>query len=178
MTLTKKLAIGASLLICTQLTGCMGSMGLSGLVTKGNLSVVDNRYGRAGLFVLLSPVYGFAATGDLFIFNTIEFWTGTNPITGKSPALVDMPVEAIFKVNSHLDKDLTKAPLTGVKLTKATVTPVSDNKIDMLLTYEDGSEQIMSGEKIGDNVDFYLDGEHIATASAAELQAYYASRQS
>ncbi len=178
MTSTKKLAIGASLLICTQLAGCMGTMGLSGLVTKGNLSVVDNRFGRAGVYILLAPVYAFAATGDLFIFNTIEFWTGTNPITGKSPALVDMPVEAVFKVNQHFDKDLTKAPLTGVKLTKATVTPVNANKLDMLLTYEDGSEQIMSGEKTGDNVNFYLDGQIVATASTAELQAYYASRQS
>ena len=42
------------------LGGCMGQMGLSGMVTKGNLSVVDNRYGRAGVFMLLSPVYGLA----------------------------------------------------------------------------------------------------------------------
>lgn len=36
------------------LGGCMGQMGLSGMVTKGNLSVVDNRYARAGVFMLLS----------------------------------------------------------------------------------------------------------------------------
>ena len=49
------------------LSGCMGQMGLSGMVTKGNLSVVDNRYGRAGVFMLLSPIYGLAATADLFV---------------------------------------------------------------------------------------------------------------
>ena len=86
-------------LLTSQLSGCMGQMGLSAMVTKGNLSAVDNRYGRAGLFVLMSPVYGLAATADLFIINSVEFWTGTNPVTGKSPAVVDMPVEAIFKVN-------------------------------------------------------------------------------
>ena len=62
------------------LGGCMGQMGLSGMVTKGNLSVVDNRYARAGVFMLLSPVYGLAATADLFVFNTIEFWSGSNPV--------------------------------------------------------------------------------------------------
>ncbi|MFZ6044078.1 DUF3332 family protein, partial [Vibrio natriegens] len=62
-------------ILATTLTGCIGQMGTSQLVTKANLSAVDNRYGRAGLFVLLSPVYGIAATADLFIFNTVEFWT-------------------------------------------------------------------------------------------------------
>lgn len=45
------------------LSGCMGQMGASQMVTKGNLSAVDNRYGRAGLFVLLSPVYGNCIVG-------------------------------------------------------------------------------------------------------------------
>ncbi|WP_240182569.1 DUF3332 family protein, partial [Vibrio cholerae] len=27
------------------------------------------------------------STADLFIFNSIEFWTGKNPISGKSPAV-------------------------------------------------------------------------------------------
>ncbi|WP_261924002.1 DUF3332 domain-containing protein [Shewanella sp. NFH-SH190041] len=168
-----KITIGATLLICTQLSGCMGQMGLSSMVTKGNLSVVDNRYGRAGIYMLLAPVYGVAATADLFIFNTIEFWTGKNPITGKSPALVDMPVEAIFKVNHKLDRDLTTAP---VKLTQARVSAQSDDRLAMTLTYEDGSEQVMSGQKTGEMVDFYLDNQFIASVSTQELESYVASR--
>lgn len=165
-------ALVLSGLLTSQLTGCMGQMGLSAMVTKGNLSAVDNRYGRAGLFALMSPVYGIAATADLFIVNSIEFWTGTNPVTGKSPAVVDMPVEAIFKVNQHLDDDLTKAPLTDVKLTQATLEAKDENTLLMLLTYEDGSQQLMSGMKQDKHVDFYLDDSFIARVDLDELLNY------
>ncbi|MCF1428354.1 MAG: DUF3332 domain-containing protein [Shewanella sp.] len=168
-----KVSAGVALLICTQLAGCMGQMGLSGLVTKGNLSVVDNRYGRAGLYMLMAPVYGIAAAADLFIFNSIEFWTGKNPITGKSPALADTPINSIIKVNDKLDKDLTTAP---VKLTRASMTAVDVDTLAMTMTYEDGSQQVMTGRKQGDMVDFYLDGQFIASVSTAELQAYVAER--
>lgn len=107
----RALALLAGMVASVGLSGCMGQMGLSSMVTKGNLSVVDNRYGRAGVFVLLSPVYGTAATADLFVFNTIEFWSGKNPITGKSPALVDQKLDALIKVNQHPDPSLNKVPL-------------------------------------------------------------------
>ncbi|MEZ9198097.1 DUF3332 domain-containing protein [Shewanella sp. 10N.286.54.B9] len=162
-------------LLTTQLTGCMGQMGLSAMVTKGNLSAVDNRYGRAGLFVLMSPIYGLAATADLFIINSVEFWTGTNPVTGRSPAVVDMPVEAIFKVNQHLDDDLTKAPLPEIKLTQATIEAKDENTVLMVLTYEDGSQQLMSGLKQDKHVDFYLDDTFIARVDVDELVKYQQS---
>ncbi len=78
-----KIAVAVALGVTT-LTGCMGQMGVTQLVTFGNLKAVDNRYGRAGLYILLAPVYGISAAADLFIFNSIEFWTGKNIITGKS----------------------------------------------------------------------------------------------
>ena len=40
----------------SSLTGCMGQMATTGLVGKFNLEVVDNRYAREGMFLLLSPV--------------------------------------------------------------------------------------------------------------------------
>ncbi len=174
----KKVAIKALAVavFAASLTGCMGQMGTSAMVTKANLSVVDNRYGRAGLFMLLSPVYGIAATADFFIFNTIEFWTGTNPITGKSPAVVDMPVDAIFKVNHKLDKSMTEVPLDGVASTS--FKQVDENTVEMQLTYTDGKQAIMRGEKSGEAVNFFMDGEFVATAQVTELNDYVASKQS
>ncbi|MCL1049921.1 DUF3332 domain-containing protein [Shewanella abyssi] len=165
-------ALALTVLLSSQLSGCMGQMGLSAMVTKGNLSAVDNRYGRAGLFVLMSPIYGIAATADLFIINSVEFWTGTNPVTGRSPAVVDMPVEAIFKVNQHLDDDFTKVPLPDIKLTRATLAAKDENTLLMTLSYEDGSQQVMSGFKQGEHVDFYLDDSFIARVDLDELVNY------
>ena len=161
-------------LLTTQLTGCMGQMGLSAMVTKGNLSAVDNRYGRAGLFVLMSPIYGLAATADLFVVNSVEFWTGTNPVTGRSPAVVDMPVEAIFKVNQHLNGDLTKAPLPEIKLTQATIEAKDENTLLMTLSYEDHSTQQLLGKKVGDEVNFFFEDQFVATVSIKEMQQYSA----
>lgn len=158
----------------TTLSGCMGQMGASQMVTKGNLSAVDNRYGRAGLFVLLSPVYGVASLADLFIFNSIEFWTGENPITGKGPAVVDQPVEAIFKVNDKLDKSLTEVPLqaNNKSIEKAVFKQVDAQTLEMFVAYADGRSEVLRGEKMGENVNFYLNEEFITTASLIELESY------
>lgn len=166
---SKLICVTAAVLLTTQLSGCMGQMGLSQMVTKGNLSAVDNRYGRAGLFMLLSPVYALAATGDLVVINSIEFWTGKNPITDKSPAVVDSPVDAIFKVNQHVSDELKTAP---VKLTRAQVNYPDDNTVAMTLDYDDGTTQLLSGRKSGDEVTFFLDDKFVARVSNQELIAY------
>ncbi|HEH9427523.1 TPA: DUF3332 domain-containing protein [Aeromonas sobria] len=154
------------------LGGCMGQMGLSGMVTKGNLSVVDNRYGRAGVFMLLSPVYGLAATADLFVFNTIEFWSGKNPITGKSPAVVDMKANPVIKVNQHLDPALKKVPLAmlpqGVR--EVEISYPNAQSAEMKLHYLDGSIGMMRGEKRGEMLDIYFDGQLVSTMTQDQLE--------
>jgi len=149
----------------------MGQMALSNMVNKGNLSAVDNRYGRAGLFVLMSPIYGLAATADLFIINSVEFWSGTNPVSQR-PAVVDMPVEAIFNINQHLDPQLTTAPLPQIKLTKATLNAPNEQTLIMALYYEDGSQHLLSAIKQTQHADFYLDGTFITRASLKEIVNY------
>lgn len=162
-------------ILATTLTGCIGQMGTSQLVTKANLSAVDNRYGRAGLFVLLSPVYGIAATADLFIFNTVEFWTGKNPITGKSPAVADTPVNAIFKVNSQLDSSLTTVPLASVQnsdIEAAQFRQLDDHTLEMHVAYRNGEQTTLRGERNGEKVDFYLDDAFITAVGIDELAQY------
>lgn len=169
------LKVVAMTVLATSLTGCIGQMGTSQLVTKANLSAVDNRYGRAGLFVLLGPVYGIAATADLFIFNTIEFWTGKNPITGKSPAVADMPVDAIFKVNGSLDKSMTTAPLASVQhsnIEAASFRQLDEKTLEMNVAYSNGESAVLRGEKAGEDVNFYLDGEFVTAVSVNELNQY------
>nr|WP_231473552.1 DUF3332 family protein [Shewanella sp. 38A_GOM-205m] len=94
-------------------------------------------------------------------------------ITGKSPALVDMPADAVFKINHKLDKELTTAP---VKLSRASMSAIDDNTLAMTLSYEDGTKQVMLGRKQGEMVDFYLDQQFIASVSIAEMESYLAAR--
>lgn len=164
----------AAMTVATTLTGCMGQMAVSGVVTKANLTAVDNRYARAGLYMLLSPVYAFTASADLFVVNTIEFWTGTNPITGKG-AVVDIKQDAILKVNDKLNGAATTAPL---KVSSATIQQLDDNTLQMTAIQEDGSVVIMRGEKANDEVSFFVNDELISVASVAELEAYQVASRS
>ncbi|MGF1719061.1 DUF3332 domain-containing protein [Vibrio kyushuensis] len=165
-------ALGAS-----SLTGCMGQMATTGMVSKFNLEVVDNRYGREGMFLLLSPVYGIASMADLFIFNAVEFWTGKNPITGKSPAVVDTPMNSMIKVNGSLDKSLTEVPLqtNNVDVEKATMRQIDENTMQMDISYIDGTQKVLRGERSEDSVAFYLNDEYVTTVSNNELGNYISS---
>lgn len=175
-----KIAVAVALGVTT-LTGCMGQMGLTQLVTFGNLKAVDNRYGRAGLYILLAPVYGFSASIDLFIFNSIEFWTGKNVLTGKS-AIVDKNVGgAVFKVNDKIDASMTKAPVAPLQVNNniksTTVEQIDANTLEMHVALLDGTQQVLRGKKVDDSVAFYVDGQYITTVQIDELENYVASTQ-
>lgn len=170
-----KIAI-VTALAASSLTGCMGQMATTGLVSKFNLEVVDNRYGRAGMFILLSPVYGIAGAADLFVINSIEFWTGKNPVSGKSPAVVDTPTKNYIKVNDKLDESLKDVPLSNNSdIEHATMQQIDANTLQMDISYVNGSEKTLRGEKLEDGVAFYLDEQYITTVSNDELNQYAAS---
>jgi len=170
-----KVAIVAGLGL-TSLTGCMGQMATTGLVSKFNLEIVDNRYGREGMFLLLSPVYGIAGAADLFVINAIEFWTGTNPLSGKSPAVVDTPTKNYIKVNDSLDSSLKDVPLSNnSNVEHATMQQIDENTMQMDITYIDGTQKVLRGEKAEDSVAFYLNDEYVTTVSNDELSNYVAT---
>ena len=66
-------------------TACIGRMALSGKVRAFNLDVVENRFARELVFLCLYviPVYPIAGAIDLIIVNSIEFWSGENPLNGQ-----------------------------------------------------------------------------------------------
>jgi len=81
-------------LLFSMSTGCIGNFGLTGKVRKFNLEQTQHRWGREALFVVLYviPVYPFSGFLDLIVFNSIEFWTGKNPIDGSAsvtPVAID-----------------------------------------------------------------------------------------
>src|SRR5215470_6911442 len=107
-------------------TGCMGTQGLSGRLKHWNLDVVQNRWGRESIYFVLTAgwIYRICAVLDLFVFNSIEFWSGKNVINGKSP-LVDVPAS---KVEQMGFKDLEKAQ----------VELVSQNDAKLYLDFQNG----------------------------------------
>ncbi len=132
------LAACAACLVITSTAGCIGRMALSGKVREFNLSVAHNRWAREGVFVLLYlfPVYEFAALGDVLVVNSIEFHTGTNPLSGE-PRLARAG-------ESHFE-----AAADG---TAATSTVCADGSIDVTITAPDGSTQFMNLDDRGDRL--------------------------
>ncbi|SNB46832.1 DUF3332 family protein [Geobacter sp. DSM 9736] len=66
---------------CSTLPGCYGKMALTRKVYQLNGEVKD-RYLRSAVtwaFIIV-PVYGVSALVDFVLFNTIEFWSGDNPV--------------------------------------------------------------------------------------------------
>jgi Domain of unknown function (DUF3332) len=107
-------------------TGCMGTGGLSGKIKKFNLEATENRWGREGIFFALNVLWiqRICTILDLFIFNSIEFWSGENPLNGKSP-LVDVPMSEVEKIGFR-------------EIEKAQVELVSENAAKLHLGFKNG----------------------------------------
>lgn len=67
--------------IATSLQGCYGKFALTRKVYNMNGEVHD-KFMRSGLtwVLVILPVYGIAGLADFVILNTIEFWSGRNPV--------------------------------------------------------------------------------------------------
>jgi hypothetical protein len=62
-------------------TGCTGSFNLTRKVYSWHRSQTD-KWGDELCFLLVTliPIYSFATFADAIVFNSIEFWTGKNPV--------------------------------------------------------------------------------------------------
>ncbi len=65
------------------LSGCMGKFALTKKLYKWNSTVGQDRWVNEIIFVGLAvilPVYGLSLLADGIVFNSIQWWTGDNPV--------------------------------------------------------------------------------------------------
>ena len=69
-------------------TGCLGPNNAFNGMIHWNQRVTDNKFANEGIFLglIIIPVYELMLIGDLLIFNSIEFWSGSNPIAPPAPS--------------------------------------------------------------------------------------------
>lgn len=160
------------------LSGCVGSNAVTGKLMEVNLKAVDNRYARGGLNILMSPAYGLTIAADYIVFNSVEFWTGKNPLNGK-PHIFDSDVDTYLEINHKLDPTLTDAPISPLTqhkvIEQGTFESIDSNTLKMAITYNNGEQGTFVGTKEGEDVRYYLDGELVSETSMSELQAYVKS---
>ncbi len=80
--LKKHLMIAMAALMLVAATGCYGSFGLTTKLYKWNGTLGDKWINSCVFFALcVIPVYEITAFVDFIVLNTVEFWTGSNPIS-------------------------------------------------------------------------------------------------
>ena len=74
--------IGLLLAAAMFTSGCYGPFLLTRKVWKWNGEVSDNKWVVEVVYLVCTwlPVYGVAGLADAVIFNSVEFWTGKNPM--------------------------------------------------------------------------------------------------
>jgi hypothetical protein len=83
------LTLTAGALVST--SGCFGSFNLTRKVYGFNKTVSKDKFVQELVFLGLNvvPIYGFASLIDAVVANTVEFWTGKNPIEMSSTIRID-----------------------------------------------------------------------------------------
>ena len=63
-------------------SGCYGPFLLTRKIHKWNGEISENKWVVEAAFVVCAwlPIYGIATLADAVIFNSVEFWTGKNPL--------------------------------------------------------------------------------------------------
>ena len=62
------------------LSSCIGSFCLTNNVLDWNKRATDNKFVNELIFIVISPAYAVCSVADLFVLNSIEFWTGEQVI--------------------------------------------------------------------------------------------------
>ena len=62
-------------------TSCLGPCNAFQSTMSWNSRATENKYLNELIYIPASLVHGFALFGDVLVFNSIEFWTGDNPIS-------------------------------------------------------------------------------------------------
>ena len=83
LTLTAGALVGTS--------ACFGSFNLTRKVYGFNKTASSDKFVRELLFLGMNviPIYGVSALVDAVVINTVEFWSGTNPVNMSSTIKVD-----------------------------------------------------------------------------------------
>lgn len=80
----RHLKVSALFLAATLITtSCVGSFSLFNRVAKWNTHATGSKFLNEIIFILISPAYAVCGVADLLVLNTIEFWSGSNPVAQK-----------------------------------------------------------------------------------------------
>ncbi|MBX3175366.1 MAG: DUF3332 family protein [Gemmatimonadaceae bacterium] len=140
--LTRGIVLGAAALGLVASSGCFGSFQATRKLYAYNKSMGD-KWVQEFVFLAFSiiPVYALVNAGDVLIFNSVEFWTGNNPITSVSVTGTDdgRQLRQTRQVVNHARVLTIEELKDGQTLSTTTMTmPKSQDAITVTTTFADG----------------------------------------
>ncbi|MCI5707669.1 MAG: DUF3332 domain-containing protein [Odoribacter sp.] len=140
-TLTKVLAVALLVASVPSLTGCYGPFRLSTKLHNWNGQVSNKKFVNELVFLgfCILPAYELCLLGDALIFNSIEFWSGNNPISMKDGEVETQDVMHNGKMYQVIK---TKNNMT-------VAAKDSDEKVNFRYFPEEGQWYQMNGEVKG-----------------------------
>ena len=72
----------ANVLMCATMltTSCVGSFSLFNKLASWNKDATGSKFLNEIIFIVISPAYAVCSVADVLVLNSIEFWSGSNPI--------------------------------------------------------------------------------------------------
>jgi hypothetical protein len=157
--LRKGLSVVVLVCFMSVTSACYGPFNLTRNVYQWNGSVkgsgeVSDKWMKELVFfgMIVIPVYMFSALLDAFIFNSLQFWTGSNPIK---------------TVDTSLDGTIRTVRVGDTTITLATTSenPLGD------VTYERGGRIVQRGHIVKTDQGYALVDEENRTLSSVELRS-------
>ena len=149
-----------SALALSMFTGCIGRSGLTQKLRTWNLEVQETKWKRQAIAIPLFPVLYATNILDMVLFNTIEFWSGTNPINNE-PAIVNLPVAA-----------LEQRGIYNVASAQMRYTP---DGIQLHIIYENGADETLPAKNENGLYRFFRGSELLLEIRAEDLEDYHAA---
>lgn len=179
LTLLLVAAVSGSLMF----SSCIGSFGLSKKVLTWNQNI-DNKFVNELVFILCwpIPVYPISILADIFVLNTIEFWSGSNPVADAGSVQKIEGKDGIYtvetKVNGyHIEKEGEAESVDLVfDENSQTWSAERDGQSQKLVTFE-GDDEVVMHLPDGQTMNVTLDEAGVmAFRQVVEGFSYYAAR--
>lgn len=164
-------------------SSCIGSFSLTNKLLDWNRNI-DNKFVNELVFIAfwILPVYEISALADIVVINSIEFWSGSNPVADVGSVKKIDGKDGVYTVETkadgyHIEKE---GEAQGVDLVfnenDQTWSVEANGQSEKLMTFE-GDDEVVMYLPDGQTMNVTLDEAGVmAYRQVVEGFSYYASR--
>lgn len=178
------LLVAATLAGSMMFTSCIGSFGLTNKLLNWNHGI-DSKFVNELVFIAfhIIPVYEISVLADILVINSIEFWSGSNPVADAGSVKTVNTENGVYTVETktdgyHIEKEGEEDSAVDLVYNSADNSwdVKANGEVHKLLKYGEENEIVMylpDGQEM--NVELSQAGV-LAFQQVAQGYSYYAAR--